>query len=233
MPTLLLLSDTHHQHRQVSLTGPDDWVDYHQTGITQPENIDLVIHAGDIGMEGPMSGTVALDFLEWFSRLPMREKLFIGGNHDFFLEKASYVSHLLLGYKNVHYLENDVTYLAGLRIFGSPVTPVFHHMAFNWTVERRARLWGNIDAGVDVLLTHGPPTYARGLMGDGRDIGDPVLAHMLERLTTGPNHLRLHVHGHAHSAYGVSDNGRYLSVNAALCNEQNQLVNKPILISLP
>ncbi len=233
MPTLLLLSDTHQQHREVSLAGPQDWVDYHHTGITRPEDIDAVIHAGDVGMEGPGSGTITLDFLDWFSRLTIRQKLFIGGNHDFFLEKANYLRHLLLGYPNIRYLENDVAYLAGMRIFGSPVTPVFQHMAFNWDEQRRSRLWGHIDAGVEVLITHGPPSNARGLMEDGRDIGDPILANHLQRLTSGYNYLQLHVYGHVHSAYGVTEHPSYLSVNAALCNEQNQLVNKPILISLP
>lgn len=235
MPTLLLLSDTHGKHREVTLNGPSDWVDYHQTGITDPAQIDLLIHAGDIGAEGPEGIQVFLDFCRWLEALPMREKLFIGGNHDFMLERTPALS------RHLHqetapgcvYLQNEEATLAGQRIFASPVTEIFQYMAFNRADDARKELWGHIDPSVQVLVTHGPPKGGRSTMLDGRDIGDRYLAERLRALQREASALRLHVYGHAHSGYGVSYREGVLEVNAALCDEKNKLVNKPILISLP
>jgi len=65
----VVISDTHGQHRSLKL----------------PKG-DVIIHAGDISKSGhPVE---IEDFLDWFSKLKFKYKIFIAGNHDFFLEHA-------------------------------------------------------------------------------------------------------------------------------------------------
>ena len=62
--TILHLSDTHNQHRQ----------------LTDLPNADILIHSGDFTIVGTEQETI--DFLNWFCDLPYRHKIFIAGNHD-------------------------------------------------------------------------------------------------------------------------------------------------------
>lgn len=61
---ILAMSDTHRMHWRMGKF-PD---------------ADLLIHTGDFSMIGTKEE--ALDFLEWFTTLPHRHKVFICGNHD-------------------------------------------------------------------------------------------------------------------------------------------------------
>src|SRR5215207_816279 len=63
------LSDTHGRHRSIRL----------------PKG-DVLLHAGDVSYYGKKEEV--LDFLNWFSAQKFRYKIFIAGNHDFYLEKA-------------------------------------------------------------------------------------------------------------------------------------------------
>lgn len=56
------------------------------------------------------------------------------------------------------YLKDSWTSVCGLKVYGSPWQPEFGDWAFN--LERGEELlqkWNMIPAGVDVLMTHGPP----------------------------------------------------------------------------
>lgn len=61
---VLVMSDTHGMHCRMGKL-PD---------------ADLLIHAGDFSMIGTKEE--AIDFLEWFTVLPHKHKVFICGNHD-------------------------------------------------------------------------------------------------------------------------------------------------------
>lgn len=65
---ILHISDTHSLHNQL---------------VDLPK-ADIIIHSGDISMVG--TGSEILDFIEWFSELDYRYKIFIEGKHDFGLE---------------------------------------------------------------------------------------------------------------------------------------------------
>ena len=53
--------------------------------ITVPDG-DVLIHSGDHTFEGTQS---EIEYeLEWLESLPHKHKVFIGGNHDFFLDNA-------------------------------------------------------------------------------------------------------------------------------------------------
>src|ERR1700689_2551169 len=65
---LVLLSDTHQLHREVDV--PDG---------------DVLIHAGDFTMFSKSMNAIG-DFNTWLGELPHRHKIFVPGNHEFFLE---------------------------------------------------------------------------------------------------------------------------------------------------
>ncbi len=67
---IVLISDTHGKHTQLNLAKGD-----------------MLIHAGDVSSSGKKEQV--FDFIEWFSNQNYKHKIFIAGNHDFFLEKES------------------------------------------------------------------------------------------------------------------------------------------------
>lgn len=95
----------------------------------------------------------------------------------------------------VVYLDHEGCVVAvggrALRVWGSPdsQTPENPHAAFAVADDEKAReLWSQVPAGVDVLVTHGPP---RGYLDGGAAAGSAELARTLWRVRPA-----LHVFGH-------------------------------------
>jgi hypothetical protein len=101
---LVLLSDTHQLHREVDV--PDG---------------DIVIHAGDFTLFSESMQAV-VDFNDWLGELPHRYKIVVPGNHEFFLE-ADLSSRFMLD--NAIVLINEGIEIEAMRIWGSPVTPLY------------------------------------------------------------------------------------------------------------
>jgi predicted phosphohydrolase len=135
--TIVALSDTHELHREIDV--PDG---------------DLLIHAGDFTMFS-RSATAILDFNDWLGELPHRWKICIPGNHEFFLESDPSKRELI---SNATILINEGIEIMGLRIWGSPNTPLSGG-AFGLSLERdRQRLYSQFPAGTHVLIP-GVPLY--------------------------------------------------------------------------
>ena len=100
---------------------------------------EVLIHAGDLTASGSRReteramrwlGNVARNF-EWV--------VFVGGNHDFFFYHLSRemgvnaVREFVRPYgENIIYLEDELTTVAGARIYGSPAQPEFCDWAWNY-----------------------------------------------------------------------------------------------------
>ena len=97
---IIAISDTHGLHEDLIL----------------PEG-DLIIHGGDISDHGSKEEVV--NFLNWFSNLNYSHKLFIGGNHDIFLDEYP-VELLELLPENVIYLNNSGITIDNKIFWGSP-----------------------------------------------------------------------------------------------------------------
>lgn len=186
---VVAISDTHGRHRRLHLPPGD-----------------LLIHAGDMTPHGEQEHLI--DFNAWLGEQPYTHKVVIAGNHDGCFEQDPAGSAALI--TNAHYLFDSAIELAGLRIYGSPWTPVFLNLAFN--LERGAALrarWAQIPSGIDILITHGPP----------HGIGDQtVLRHHVgcEELRVAVERLapRVHVFGHIHEAAGMVRHGPTIFLNA-------------------
>ncbi len=166
---------------------------------------DVFIHAGDICRGGDLDEL--RDAADWMAGLPHRHKIIVAGNHDWAFVHEPAAARSLLG--DMHYLQDRELTIEGLRFYGSPWQPEFNDWAFNLPRgPALAAVWANIPAGLDVLITHGPP----------EGIGDRVAyagrtgcADLLRRVTeVAP---RLHMFGHIHQDGGVWQHGRTMFAN--------------------
>lgn len=198
---LVLISDTHNQQRSLRLPAGD-----------------ALVHAGDFTMLG--TEAEVREFGEWLGEQTYEHKILIAGNHDFLFEREPALARSLLP-ADVHYLfESEVT-IGAMRFWGAPWQPWFLDWAFN--LRRGPELaakWALIPAGVDVLITHGPPMGTAARTVKGEDVGCADLAAAMKRVKP-----RLSVFGHIHEGYGVYGD----KVNAAICDEKYRLVHPPVV----
>jgi predicted phosphohydrolase len=112
----------------------------------------MLIYAGDITFFSKRT-SVLEDFNDWLGELPHKYKVVIPGNHDRLLEQPKHQRTIA----NAHLLINTGVELGGLKIWGSPATP-YADTAFGIpTAEAREKHWEAMPAGLDILITHGPP----------------------------------------------------------------------------
>lgn len=188
---------------------------------------DLLIIAGDNTVHGN-SGEYRY-FDRWLGKLPHRYKVVIAGNHD---KKLYYMpaESAQRALSNCIYLYDREVELEGIRIYGSPWTPIF--MKWYFMKDRGPDIrkkWDLIPDGIDILVTHGPPigygdfsTYKHARMG-------------CEELRAAVDRIRpkLHVFGHNHGGAGEARNEHTLFVNASVLDEGYNPVHKPIVIDWP
>lgn len=149
---------------------------------------DIFIHAGDLTSRGTREELDAA--FGWISKVPAEYKVVIAGNHDFELQK---------GYKtkyDIVYLEDSLVELKGLKIYGSPWTPMFHNWAFMHSRDKMYKVWENVPSGLDILVTHGPPA---GIM--DRTGTDHAGCSALTNLVMYKPPI-IHIFGHIHEGYG-------------------------------
>lgn len=206
---ILCLSDTHGKHGL----------------LKNLPQADVIIHAGDVTSDG--SERSAVDFMDWFSKLDCKYKVFIAGNHDWFFEREppAYIQKNIP--ENVVYLNDSGVSIEGVNFWGSPISPEFFNWAFNRKRGREInKHWKLIPKNTDVLITHGPPF---GILDNvyGRPVGCEELAKRVETIQP-----KLHLFGHIHGEYGQLVNGETQYVNASVLNDHYQLVNAPVLIEV-
>lgn len=186
------ISDTHSLHNQLKLPGGD-----------------LLIHAGDFCNRG--SEVEALDFINWFAKQDYKYKVFIAGNHDFYFEKFLNEEIYKILPKNVFYLNDSGIELEGVKIWGSPITPTFHNMAFNRDRgEVIAKHWKKILADTDVLITHGPPFGILDFTNSQQNVGCEELLKTIKKIN-----LKYHIFGHIHEGFGEIKIGETSFINTS------------------
>ena len=127
--------------------------------LTIPDGIDMVIHSGDAtNPKEPYPNKIEMEnFIFWFSKLPIKWKVFVAGNHDTSIEKKL-ITKLDFASNGIIYLENDFTEIEGIKIWGSPITPTFGTgWAFNKNRAKTHEVWSKIPDGTDIVICHGPP----------------------------------------------------------------------------
>ena len=175
---------------------------------------DIAVIAGDIcpcrGSHSPTAQMFWLNdhFLPWCDRLIQdgmySNIVFIAGNHDFVFKKVVNFPgsnfHFVLP-PNVHYLQDSMIELMGVKIYGTPWTPTFGRWAYMRDDADLDEIYAKIPEGLDILLSHGP----------AKTWGDIILKgpYSDERGNLGSESLRKHVvrakprhflYGHLHEA---------------------------------
>lgn len=205
---IICISDTHNKH----------WKLLVPTG-------DFLVHAGDVTERG--TKREVLDFLKWFSQQPHRHKIFIAGNHDFFLESLSSTQIAEILPENVHYLNETQIELDGIVFWGSPMTPGNENWAFSGHQNHTFDHWQNIPDKLDVLITHVPPYGILDTADNKQALGSKALLKKIRLLKP-----KFHIFGHLHENYGKVKRGNTLFVNATTFNQYEKLVNPPLKIFL-
>lgn len=207
-PTIVCISDTHELHREVSV--PDG---------------DILIHAGDFTFFSKSTAAI-LDFNKWLGELPHRYKIVIPGNHEFFLEadpsKRSLISHAIV-------LINEEITVMNLKVWGSPITPLYGGAFGRSSSRDRVRLYETIPDDVNILVTHGPPYgVLDSHSGMPNHSGCSELREAVAKLKP-----QVHLFGHVHGAYGVTSIEDTMFVNAALLGLDGGIGWSPIVLRLP
>ena len=211
-----LMSDTHTKERNVLVNGGD-----------------LILHSGDV-MNSGYEWEDLYDFLNWFSELPYKMKVFTPGNHDRYIQDNPVDAWKMINEfhdKGVRCLIDDFVEFEGLKIYGSPWQPEFYNWAFNlprngWEIEQK---WKDIPDDTDILLTHGPAWGILDTVVNRRDmnLGCEMLTKRLETLKP-----LIHNCGHIHTGYGyVEKNGTHF-FNSSILDERYRHNQKPFDITI-
>jgi len=219
------LSDTHNRHSHISVP-----------------NGDVLIHSGDFTLSGDAHEVE--DFVAFIEGQPHPHKIIISGNHDTTLDPGWYDQHHLRyhaskcdaqGLKDLikskfTYLEDSLVEINGIRIYGSPWTLSYHDWVFQLDGgEDIKQMWDLIPTGVDVLVTHNPPSGVKRLsIGvGGVDAGCPELKRAVSRVKPA-----VHVFGHVHEGYGTFKSTPTTFINGCNVNRAYKPVNKPIVFDM-
>ncbi|MCX8515129.1 MAG: metallophosphatase domain-containing protein [Burkholderiales bacterium] len=202
---IVCISDTHCQHQQIALPAAD-----------------MIIHAGDFTMNGTLAQIN--QFFTWFSALDYKYKLVVAGNHDSGMEQHR---DSIIIPDNVIYLENEARVIAGIKIWGSPISTPFFNWAFMWPLKQRQQLYKQIEDDVDIIVNHGPPLGTLDCTFNGINTGCPELFKAIERVQ--PKYC---IFGHIHERYGTAQIGATKCVNVACLNRHYVSANAPTIITI-
>jgi Icc-related predicted phosphoesterase len=204
---IICISDTHNH--------------YHALDGKLPAG-DILIHAGDLVRHGTVDEIQ--QFVDWYSQLPHRYKIFVGGNHDGALEHSREQIKIPA---NLIYLENELIEIEGLRIWGSPVSPPYRSFGFMWEEPRRYATYQKIPPNCDIIINHSPPFGILDQVEEGQHVGCQILAQRLCELKP-----KLVICGHIHEGYGQLELDGTTYVNASIMTRRYQATNLPICIEI-
>ena len=169
------------------------------------------------------------DFHKWMNEQEAGYFISIMGNHELLVEKNFYLAKdsAEKACPGVHFIEEGLVELEGLKIWCSAYTPWFLDWAYNVPRDEIHRHWDLIPDGIDVLATHGPAAGILDQCKHGDRVGCGELLKAIDRVKP-----RIHLFGHIHEEYGkVSRNGTD-HYNCSNCNEDYRPVNPVTVIEL-
>lgn len=193
---IIAMSDTHGQHKELTLQ---------LLALYQSFPNAILIHAGDACMSGNKNEGYA--FLEWFSELPFKTKIFVPGNHDvafeFSYHKLDYLElHEYANSKNIIVGINDFVEICGIKFLFSNHIPFLKNWAFYSDDDQRKRFFEVVPQNPDIIVSHNPPygigdQAPRGI-GTFEHVGCKFLRNYIDK-----NNPKLVINGHIHEGYGV------------------------------
>lgn len=211
---LVLISDTHQQHKRIRM----------------PRG-DVLVHAGDFCSRGTAEEVKA--FGAWLRGLDYRHIVFISGNHDRLFERnrrkaLGHIPRKTDSGGKIHYLQDSFIRIENVKFYGSPWQPKFYNWAFNLPRDgtQLKSKWDKIPEDTNVLITHCPP---HGILDmpwlRSERIGCKLLFQRV--LDIKP---KLHVFGHCHEGYGMVHHllDGTVFVNASIVNDYHYAEHRPV-----
>ena len=205
---IAIISDTHGEHEKLgTLSG------------------EVLIHCGDMfNLFSPGDDDVErMD--EWFGKQDFELILCTGGNHDCALEDRLTITSN--PFKNAIYLQDQSYVHRGVIFYGSPWIPELYGHAFYQDDDQLEKIWSEIPADTDVLITHTPPAGILDVSSRGLELGCVHLARELKRISP-----TLHCFGHVHASAGVHVSDGINFINASSVNSQFELIRPPYEFTL-
>lgn len=188
---------------------------------------DLLISAGDYSYRGVEK--IVFDFHKWLNDQPAKHIISVQGNHELWVESNFPLAKEIAekACPRVKFIDEGPLEIEGIKIWCSAVQPEFYNWA--WNVPRGEQIrkhWDRIPAGIELLVTHGPPY---GILDTAYDDGEHLGCEQLNIAVCALYKLKLHIFGHIHGGSGIKKYEFPMHettfVNASICNEQYKPVN--------
>ncbi|GFN83612.1 metallophosphoesterase mpped2 [Plakobranchus ocellatus] len=210
---------------------------------------DVLLHAGDFTMYSELNEYVA--FNDFLAKLPHKVKLAIPGNHEIALDPRGFNSYhtklrralgstvaeselslqdLIKETKSLvseaRILIDEMVEICGIKIYGLPWLPQYGLHGFGLS---RGKLllnrYNNCPAGIDILLSHGPPLGFGDFTLRRKHVGCVELLNSVTKRIK-PKYV---VSGHIHEGYGIQTDGKTTYINCATCNKDYRPSQDPIV----
>lgn len=176
------------------------------------------------------------DFHKWLNDQDAGHIISVQGNHELWVEK-NFLEAKKIAEKAcpaVHFIEEGLIEIEGVKIWCSSWTPWFHSWAYNAARgEQIKRHWDLIPEDTNVLVTHGPPYEILDEVlridgsSSGRFVGCEELLKRVKQIK--PD---IHIFGHIHCGYGEKHIDGTSFYNASICDEMYCASNAPHVIEL-
>lgn len=195
-----------------------------------PES-DLLIIAGDVLPDDNQEVWVIDQFRKWLIDLPVKETVFIAGNHDFYFQTESWRSGSFgasfFQEVGATYLEDEGYQFDDFKIWGTPWVQNLTGWAFVAEDHLARERFSMIPSDTDIVISHGPINGIFDRVGR-ENVGSKILASQIEKISP-----RLFVSGHIHEDGGsIRDISKTTFVNASLMNPAYKPTNQAITIDL-
>jgi Icc-related predicted phosphoesterase len=198
---------------------------------------DILISAGDYSFLGEPH--VVKNFHKWLNKQPAKHKISVQGNHEKQVESNFAFSKQIAeeACLGVHFIDEGLVEVEGLKIWCTAITPFFRNWAWNrYSGEDIQKHWDRIPEGIDILVSHGPPF---GIL-DGVErfngkmcefeiehCGCPQLLNKVLEIKP-----RYHIYGHIHEGHGTCSRDGITFVNASICDGQYRPVHDITIVEI-
>ena len=209
---ICVTSDTHTYHRD----------------LVFDTNVDTIIHCGDFTKSALKNNRdETIEFLDWFDSLPIKNKILISGNHEYFLHRChknfSIETFFKENYPNIHYLQDSSIVIDGIKFYGTPWTLRYGDWYFMKDREKDLfEVFSKIDIDTNVLISHSPAETILDYC-QGKILGSSSLKYHIDNNL---KNLKYHLFGHIHESYGYKDLHTYTAINSAFLDYTKD--NQPI-----
>lgn len=204
MLKIAVISDTHDQHKKLTIP-----------------NSDILIHCGDFSNDDYHETT----FLSWLAEQKAKYKILVAGNHDFRPSEIGFEAmRKRCKRSGIVYLEDTSVEIEGILFHGSPWVLDNAKGVFSEDESFLKQKWSLIPDDVKVLITHTPQFEVLDKATDWNvdNMGSKTLRERIVKL----NNLSHHFFGHAHTSAGTDDTNNYISHNASSFNDKESIANE-------